>query len=253
MKVIVLGSGGFVPTRDRETSAVLADVDDKLILFDAGTGVRHLQNFLPSPTPQPPQTLNVVLSHYHLDHVGGLTWLLRLWKGPLRLFLPSMPLVEANGHEAIQILTSPPYFSLPLNQWPYEIELVEITGDSFDVGSITVSVLKQAHNGGSVGYRVGPFAYITDTLPGEAHIQFLRSCSLTLMDAMRDTRDFDNLDGRSRTDHGHSVANAEIARAADVQRLGFIHLDPSYNHNRVHNLIAEAQAIFSETLRRTTG
>src|SRR3954468_12024894 len=76
----ILGSGGFVPTGTRETSSLLmlsADHDDAALVIDAGTGLRRLitdrEALLGGRT-----RLEVLLTHFHIDHVCGLAYLTEL-------------------------------------------------------------------------------------------------------------------------------------------------------------------------------
>ena len=68
-----MGSGGWMPTESRETGCVLLRSHDSALLLDAGTGVRRLAT---QPTLLEGATrLDVVLTHFHLDHVCGLSYL----------------------------------------------------------------------------------------------------------------------------------------------------------------------------------
>ena len=119
MKIVVLGSAGFIPTTGKETMCVLVVTDNQnAFLFDAGSGVTNLINKKIIELLSNITTLNVMLSHFHHDHTSGLTWLLKLWKGSINIYIPTHPLVNFNGSEAINILTSNPFFDLNISNWP---------------------------------------------------------------------------------------------------------------------------------------
>jgi ribonuclease BN (tRNA processing enzyme) len=70
MKAWILGSGGWIPTERRETLCVLVRTRRHGLLLDAGTGLQRLLS-----TPElldGVQTLDIALTHFHLDHVCGL-------------------------------------------------------------------------------------------------------------------------------------------------------------------------------------
>ena len=74
----ILGSGGFIPTGTRETSSLLllAEGSDRAVIVDAGTGLRRLitdRALLAGRT-----RLDVLLTHFHIDHVCGLAYLTEL-------------------------------------------------------------------------------------------------------------------------------------------------------------------------------
>lgn len=72
MRAVSLGS--WMPAEGRETACVLLRRDHSVVLLDAGTGVRRLagehSDLLARAT-----RLDVLLTHFHLDHVCGLSYL----------------------------------------------------------------------------------------------------------------------------------------------------------------------------------
>jgi ribonuclease BN (tRNA processing enzyme) len=245
MRIIPLGVGGFVPASGHETASVLLIDDDTLILLDAGTGARRLAEdavvqVLPHRTD-----LHVVFSHVHHDHTAGLTWLLKLWPGRLHLYVPTAPLVNFDGVAALKELTNPPFFSLPLEDWP-NLEHVEGFDAPLRIADRPIGILKQQHSGGSVGVRVGNFAYISDTEPRGSTVPFISECAMVFMDTMYDSADFADLDVTDDTpaEHGYSVGNARVGSDARVDRLGLIHIDPLYDARRQRLLVAEARQEF---------
>ncbi len=82
MSIVILGSGGWIPTERRETACTLVRRGDQALLLDAGTGARRL---IGSAHLDGVRRLDVVLTHFHLDHVCGLSYLpalpleVRIW------------------------------------------------------------------------------------------------------------------------------------------------------------------------------
>ena len=249
MKVIPLGTAGFIPTQGKETLSILLIEKKTAILFDAGTGVRRIIEKHIAKLLRGIDVLHVFFSHLHHDHTGGLTWLLRLWEKKLRVYVPSQPLVEFDGIYALEVLTSLPFFALPLKDWPNCKEIVSIREKEFFVNDLLVKSLPQKHAGGSVGFRVREFAYITDTEPRDNHAEFINGCKLVFMDTMHDFSDFQTLDATDSNpaQHGYSIGNAKVAAKANITRLGLIHIDPLYDSNRVRKLLLEAKKEFSGT------
>ncbi len=73
MNGVLLGSGGWIPTSKRETCCAYLREGSHVLLIDAGTGVQRLleQPDLLSGA----ETVDIVLTHFHLDHVVGLSYL----------------------------------------------------------------------------------------------------------------------------------------------------------------------------------
>ena len=67
MKLHCLGTAGYHPSETRHTASFF--IPEHNLLLDAGTGVFRLQPLIMS------REVSILLSHAHLDHVVGLTFL----------------------------------------------------------------------------------------------------------------------------------------------------------------------------------
>ena len=90
MKVVVLGSGGSWPSRDRNPPAVALKLDGDILLFDCAEGTQR-QFMLSSLSFM--QVRYVLISHLHADHFLGLPGLVETMalngrKEPLHVFGP---------------------------------------------------------------------------------------------------------------------------------------------------------------------
>ena len=124
-------------------------------MLDAGTGVYRAAEYLATPE------LDIFITHAHLDHVVGLTYLFSVMQvHPLRrITLHGLPENLAGGRRA-------PVFAAPVSR-PAAVR-VAAAGESFalpDGGRLTHFPLE--HRGGSIGYRLDwpghSMAYVTDT------------------------------------------------------------------------------------------
>ena len=73
MKLIILGSGGWIPTESRHTASYLVDTGESLIILDTGSGLSRLSNHLDILNKY--EEINIIYSHYHLDHLIGLSYI----------------------------------------------------------------------------------------------------------------------------------------------------------------------------------
>src|SRR4051812_28869940 len=73
MRIHLLGTAGYHPTDTRHTASFF--IPEVGIALDAGTGFYRLRPLLAT------ETLDIFLSHAHLDHVVGLTFLLDIMHG----------------------------------------------------------------------------------------------------------------------------------------------------------------------------
>ncbi len=72
----ILGSGSARPTRDRQPSAQLLELDDKQFLIDCGEGT---QIALAQMGLRTPRLDHIFISHLHGDHCFGLMGLISTW------------------------------------------------------------------------------------------------------------------------------------------------------------------------------
>ena len=105
---IFLGTAGYHPSETRHTSGLFipdASPDDAFLL-DAGSGTfRLIERDLPA-------NLHVFLTHAHLDHSMGLTFLFDVaWNRDLKITVYA----EKSTLEALDLLFDSPLFPLPRN------------------------------------------------------------------------------------------------------------------------------------------
>jgi ribonuclease BN (tRNA processing enzyme) len=195
--------------------------------------------------------LHIVLSHYHLDHIVGLTWLPKVWPKPFTLHAPEYPLSTSTADEALDRISCPPLFALPLSEYPGGVAVRPLSQKVFTIGDVEIQTLPQSHSGGSAGYRVGnAFAYITDvdTTNSDSHVTFVANVDLVLADAMYDETAYMQLtDNMTKSaDHGYALGVADMAANAGVQRLALVHISPEYPESRVKAMVAAAKEHFSD-------
>src|SRR5262245_34929314 len=70
MKLILLGTGGYFSTTRRHTACLM--LPEVGVVLDAGSGMCRIAEHLAT------EQLDIFLTHAHLDHVLGLTYLVNL-------------------------------------------------------------------------------------------------------------------------------------------------------------------------------
>lgn len=233
LRLVPLGTNGFYPTFGRQTMCFLVVSPGAAMLLDAGSGVARLSEPARRAELEGVERLEIVLTHYHLDHVIGLSYLPGvLPQRRVRIHAPAPPLVAA-GSEALDKLIGPPLFPVPFHRWPTPAEVSPYAGAAVHAGAWTLATRGQKHPGGSVGLRLGDrLAYVTDTVLDLATVAFVRGVDTLLHEVWIDDEDAEREDpGRG----GHSAAGpvADLAREAGVRRLIPVHHRPSYDTARL--------------------
>ncbi len=160
------GTAGYHPCEQRQTSCYY--VPDLALSLDAGTGIFRLTAEL---RRAPRASIDILLSHAHLDHVAGLTFLLDT------LAVTEVQHIRVIGHpEKLQAIQDHLYNELifpvePRMEFvPLRIESGHSGGkQSFQNNGIDYRIqwMNLDHPGGSLGYILESMgkrlAYITDT------------------------------------------------------------------------------------------
>lgn len=149
MELVVLGSGGSWPCRERNVPAFALRIDGSIVLLDCGEGTQR--QFMQSPLSFM-QVKHILISHFHGDHFLGLPGLLQTMalndrKDPLTIHGPegTAALVE----ELLRIGNRLPNFP------PFEVKSVELRdGDNAVLGGCTVTARTTVHPVPCLAYAV---------------------------------------------------------------------------------------------------
>ncbi len=239
IELIPLGTNGFFPSYGRQTMSFLLLLDDRrAVLLDAGTGVARLAETAIATRLANFESLDIVLGHYHLDHVVGLTYLSTVWGRPARIHAPAPPLVDVEPAIALGRLVGPPLFPIALDRFPVPIEVRAYSG-SFELAGRTVGVRRQNHPGGSVALRIDDaLAYVTDTVADPESATFAHGVDLLLHEVWASDEE---ARAKPFLVAGHAAVGPvlEIAERASVSRLMPVHHHPSRTPDELAAFLAE--------------
>lgn len=240
MRIVFLGSGGYYANDRRHTAGIL--LPEAGVLLDAGTGLYRLPDWLRTPD------LQIFLTHAHLDHIVGLTYLLV----PMSIGQITTAGVYARP-ETLQAVRDHLFAPAVFPKEP-DFDYIPLAPQVLvpDGGRLSHIVLTQ-HPGGSVGYRIdwdaGPgqaarsIAYITDTQADGSYTEFIRGVDLLIHECFFPDQS-DEL--AATTGHSNTTAVARTARDADVGRLVLVHVDPRRTGDDPIG-IDRARAVFPKT------
>ena len=146
LRVTFLGTGGSLPTRNRNPSAVMVNREGELILFDCGEGTQ--QQMMRAKTGMMSLS-SIFISHFHADHFLGIPGLIQTMsfmgrKEPLVIYGPK------HMQEFTELFRALGYFNLK-----YEIRGVELKpGDVVEGDGYVIRALKTEHSVPSLGYAL---------------------------------------------------------------------------------------------------
>jgi ribonuclease Z len=235
MQLHLLGTTGYHPNARRHTACVM--LPEQGIVLDAGTGMFRVRERLQT------RELDIFLSHAHLDHIVGLTYLFDT------IHEKQVSRVTVHGErEKLAVIEQHLLHELI---FPVKLpcQYKPLAGPVALSGGGRLSHFSLKHRGGSVGFRLDwpghSMAYVTDTTAAvdEKYVEAIRGVDLLIHECY-----FDDGQAVQAESTGHSTTTrvAEVAREAGVQRLVLVHLNPLDESDDPIGL-AVARAVFPAT------
>jgi len=231
------------------TSSLEVRCGGRLILFDAGSGIRYLGNHI---LREMPLDADLFFTHTHFDHVCGLPFFppffqpqnrFRLWAGHLgdRMTIKRV----------LQEFMMSPLFPVPPEVFRADIGYRDFApGDTLTpMAGVTLRTAPLNHPDGATGYRVEyggrSLCYITDTehVPGAPDrnvLALIAGADLVIYDCMYTDDEYAN----GHVGWGHSTWQeaVRLCRAAGVRRLAVFHHDPDHDDDKLDAIAAEVAA-----------
>jgi phosphoribosyl 1,2-cyclic phosphodiesterase len=235
--------------------------DGSAVVLDAGTGIRRLSAQLASDIAR----VDVLLTHFHLDHILGLGFFGPLFQPghEVHIWGPAPSTLELKS--LLSQCLSPPLFPVRLRDLPCRLTLHYVPLGGFELPGVSVTAEPVCHPGAAVGYRISDgtatLAYIPDhelalesrglrQLESGPEFALAAAVDLLIHDAQYTLEEY-----RGRIGCGHSALphTLAFARAASVRHLVPFHHDPGHDDDTLDRLFVEAREATSYPFAVTPG
>ena len=236
-----------------DTTCFSLESDEGLLVIDAGTGLVRLGQELQKRDELPP--ISIFFSHFHSDHVMGLSHFAPLYNERTDLSLVARGSNGTDWRKALNAYAGVPFWPVSLHDAPARTsfaELPEETGAT-EVYGIRVSWCPLNHPQGCRAFklRAGRMTIVlaTDHEPGDpVHdqrlLEFCRGADLLVHDAQYTREEYG-----PRKGWGHATVQDAIrtARDAGVEELFLTHHDPDRRDDHLDGLVEDSRKAFRHT------
>lgn len=233
----------------------LSFVNKEFFIFDAGTGLKQLGNYLVKQNKLP-MTGRIFISHPHWDHINGIPFFVPLYiKGNEFEFLGA-----THSGITIEKLISDQmdsvYFPITLKEFAARVKFRSISEETFNIGEIEIQTLQLNHPGRCLGFRVKykgkVFCYMTDNelylKDSESYnqfdvdrlINFIKGSDVVVIDATYMDNEYLN-----KINWGHSCVSrvVDVLAESKVKLACLYHHDPDQTDDDIKQKIAQAKSM----------
>jgi phosphoribosyl 1,2-cyclic phosphodiesterase len=209
---------------------------DRLVVLDAGTGIRVLGGTVPPA----PRHIDLLLTHLHLDHVEGLGFFAPIFEEGRTITIWGPAQENSSLAERITAYLSPPLFPVPFEMLPAHIEFVECGPETWQLDDLRITTAVVAHPGNTLAYRIEQngkaFVFIPDNELGrdpESGLELAAGADVLFHDAQYTHDEY-----QTRVGWGHSSIDdvAVFLQRAEPKCAVMFHHDPGHSDTQLDTM-----------------
>lgn len=241
MKIIVLGSGGWFPSKSRNTSSYLIEYKNKLFILDAGTGISNLNNY--TDLLKQYNEVHIILSHYHIDHIVGLCYLPNWFsEKKVNIYGPGEKLGFDSCRNVLSGIIKAPYFA-SIEILGKEVCINDYDLNGFKIDDVNFKISEQIHTGNSFGITIDDcLHYATDTIISKETFEIAKNVKLLLHDSWI----LNSENARDEKDHSSIEDIVSFTNKFNINKVGLVHINPNWDSEKFEtaNRMVEESNIF---------
>jgi phosphoribosyl 1,2-cyclic phosphodiesterase len=264
------GTRGSIPSPGLSTALYggntpcieLRTAEGRLVILDAGTGIRELGRSLLERSNGSGITGDIFLTHAHWDHIQGLPFFQPIFRKGNHFTIWGSRSLQTSIDRVVRDQMSPVVFPVSFEELQARIEFQELSEERRGGRGYHVSAIQVRHPGGALGYRFTDgdddsraLVYVSDNeLNPEARyddppdwrrrlVEFTRGASVLVHDTMYTADEYPAFIGWGHSTYEDAI---DLAIEAEVERLVLFHHRPERTDTEVEHCVDRCRALVRE-------
>ncbi len=254
-------AGDSVKKYGGNTTSLLIEKDKDIIIFDAGTGIINLGEYLKTKRSDV-KDISIFITHYHLDHIMGVSFFSPLSDKDYKIKIYYPDIENSNGGDVLFNLIEPPYSPIGKEGIHANIEMIGLNITKDCMVSINKDLTVAYHYdtlhpvNGVMLYKLETGAkklvFATDI---ESVGEFAKNLKDFIFDSdvlIHDSQYLDE-DYNSKTEptkgYGHSTFDMAVQNAIEcnTKKLFLFHHNPLYSDEKLEGILGTVRKKFKNS------